>query len=178
MRFPSPKLRSCWLTVYVLICLLKPRRNVPRYVWCLFFVLTRQNCASGIQMEPGGHCGCGYIPASLRTWIFWTVSNLTTPLAILKTISASSCQLQPYGLKISHCNYTTTSDPNQSLLDRHPYFLPVPVIIPFLFFGCTSWHAVLPWPGIKPVPLAVEGWRLNHWTTREAPIIILDKQVM
>ena len=25
------------------------------------------------------------------------------------------------------------------------------------------------WPGIEPAPLAVEGWSLNHWTTREVP---------
>ena len=24
-------------------------------------------------------------------------------------------------------------------------------------------------PGIEPVPLAFEGWSLNHWTTKEVP---------
>ena len=28
---------------------------------------------------------------------------------------------------------------------------------------------LIPLPGIKPVPSAVEAWSLNHWTTREAP---------
>ena len=42
------------------------------------------------RMEPGGHYGCGFrhVPTSLRTWIFWTVSDPRTPLAFLKTISA------------------------------------------------------------------------------------------
>ena len=41
----------------------------------------------------------------------------------------------------------------------------------FLFFW--SCHAacgiLVPWPGIKPVPHAVEEQSLNHWTTREVP---------
>ena len=39
----------------------------------------------------------------------------------------------------------------------------------FFFF----WHAacgiLVPQPGIEPVPAAMEGWSLNHWTTREVP---------
>ena len=30
---------------------------------------------------------------------------------------------------------------------------------------------LVPQPGIKPVPPAVEAWSLNHWTTREVPIM-------
>ena len=52
--------------------------------------------------------------------------------ALLETIPASRSQLQPYGLQGSPCNYETISDPNQSLLNKHPYFLPAPVMI--LFF--------------------------------------------
>ena len=26
---------------------------------------------------------------------------------------------------------------------------------------------LFPWPGIKPAPLTVEAWSLNHWPTRE-----------
>ena len=52
-------------------------------------------------VELGGHCGCGFshVSTSLRTWVFWTVSDSRTSPVILKTVSASSCQLQPYGLK-------------------------------------------------------------------------------
>ena len=31
----------------------------------------------------------------------------------------------------------------------------------------------LPKPGIEPVPHALEAWHLNHWTTREAPGLII-----
>ena len=40
----------------------------------------------------------------------------------------------------------------------------------FLFIYLFIWpHGFwdLPWPGIKPVPPAVEVWSLNHWTVRE-----------
>ena len=40
----------------------------------------------------------------------------------------------------------------------------------FLFFFLPHHMAcriLLPWPGIKPMPHAVEAWSLNHWTTRE-----------
>ena len=40
------------------------------------------------------------------------------------------------------------------------------------FFGHTMWHVELPWPGIEPVPLAVEAGSLNHWTTREVHLFI------
>ena len=40
--------------------------------------------------------------------------------------------------------------------------------------GCVWLHnmacAILVyWPGIKPVPSAVEAWSVNHWTSREGP---------
>ena len=28
---------------------------------------------------------------------------------------------------------------------------------------------LVPWPGVKPTPLALEEWSLNHWTSREVP---------
>ena len=30
---------------------------------------------------------------------------------------------------------------------------------------------LVPWPGIEPVPPALEAWSLNHWTTREVPVL-------
>ena len=38
-------------------------------------------------------------------------------------------------------------------------------------FGLSAWGILVPWPGIEPVPPAVEAWSLNHWTTREVPAI-------
>ena len=68
-------------------------------------------------------------PASLRTWVFWTVSNSRTPPAILKTMSTSSCQLQLLVSKSPPCNCVTILTPNQSLLNKHPYFLPATILI-------------------------------------------------
>ena len=34
-------------------------------------------------------------------------------------------------------------------------------------FSCGMQNLV-PWPGIKPRPLALGAWSLNHWTTRES----------
>ena len=34
--------------------------------------------------------------------------------------------------------------------------------------GCSMWDLV-PWPGIKPGPPALEAWTLGFWTTREVP---------
>ena len=42
-----------------------------------------------------------------------------------------------------------------------------------LFFGCTQ-HVELPYPEIKPVPSALEVQSLNHWTTREVPLVIFQ----
>ena len=38
-----------------------------------------------------------------------------------------------------------------------------------LFFVHSACEILVPRPGIKPVPLAVEVWSLNHWTAREFP---------
>ena len=32
---------------------------------------------------------------------------------------------------------------------------------------------LFPWPGIEPVPSAMETWSLNHWTAREFPWVII-----
>ena len=38
----------------------------------------------------------------------------------------------------------------------------------FLYlFGQAACRILVPWPGIEPVPPAVEVWSPNHWTTRE-----------
>ena len=33
---------------------------------------------------------------------------------------------------------------------------------------------LVPWHGIEPASLALEAWSLNHWTTREVPIVTSD----
>ena len=33
----------------------------------------------------------------------------------------------------------------------------------------------MPRPGIEPAPPALEAWSLNHWTTREVPLVLLFK---
>ena len=41
----------------------------------------------------------------------------------------------------------------------------------YLFLPCHEvWRILTPWPRIKPVPPAVGGWRLNHWTFKEVLI--------
>ena len=53
----------------------------------------------------------------------------------------------------------------------------------FLFIFNFFWlhHAacgiLVPWPGIEPMPLAVEAWSLTHWTTREVPSLLFSQPV-
>ena len=37
--------------------------------------------------------------------------------------------------------------------------------------ACSLWD-LIPWPGIKPKPPALEVWSLSHWTAREVPILL------
>ena len=46
-------------------------------------------------------------------------------------------------------------------------FLPLPFFRPH----CEAQRIIVPQPGIEPVPPAVEAQGLNHWTTREVPIV-------
>ena len=39
----------------------------------------------------------------------------------------------------------------------------------FIWLRCAACGTLVPQPGVKPVPPAVEAWSLNHWTTREVP---------
>ena len=54
------------------------------------------------------------------------------------------------------------------------WFLPVfsflfgGVLLLFFVWPCCTCRILVPQPGIKSVPAAVEAQRLNHWTTREA----------
>ena len=37
---------------------------------------------------------------------------------------------------------------------------------------------LVPQPGIEPMPPAMEGWILNHWTAREVPSTHLSSEMM
>ena len=40
----------------------------------------------------------------------------------------------------------------------------------FFFFGSDTQHVgSVPWPGMEPVPPALEAWCLNHWIASEVP---------
>ena len=45
----------------------------------------------------------------------------------------------------------------------------------FLFFGCTTCGILVPQPGIEPGAIEVNAPSLNHWTARELPILIFNK---
>lgn len=67
-------------------------------------------------------CGFRHILALLRTWIFWTVLNPRAPPPTFKITPASSYQLQTKFQKAS-------PHPSNPYLDKHPFFLPVPMLI-------------------------------------------------
>ena len=50
----------------------------------------------------------------------------------------------------------------------------------FHFFGCAAWASriLVPQPRIEPVAPTVEVWSLNHWTTREAPVVFFLNTTM
>ena len=49
----------------------------------------------------------------------------------------------------------------------------------FTFFfplaSCATCRILVPWPGIEPMPPAVEVWSSNHWTAREVPEVCYFK---
>ena len=55
------------------------------------------------------------------------------------------------------------------LLAGLKFFLHVSLSL-FFFPGLVACGIFVPRPGIKPMPPAVEGWSLNHWTAREVPL--------
>ena len=98
------------------------------------FALTLLKSKNGViavqasKLELDGHCGYGFrqVPPSLRTWIFWTVSDSKTQPDILKTVSASSCQLQP-----------ETS--RSSRKTRQPFWTLTNPCLINIFISCTFW---------------------------------------
>ena len=102
---------------------------------------------------------------------------------LLQYVKVKVKSLSPVWLVVIRWTAAYQAPPSMSF-SRQEYWSGVPLPSPriravlfyflifffFLFFGH---HAVceilVPWLGIKPVPSSVEGWSLNHWTTREVP---------
>ena len=43
---------------------------------------------------------------------------------------------------------------------------------------CTACGVLVPWPGIEPVPHAVEAWSPDHWATSELPRLCMLKCII
>ena len=54
------------------------------------------------------------------------------------------------------------------------------IIIIIIIFGFTMWHVgiFIPWPGIEPLPPAMETQRPHHWTAREFPKTFHFKMIL
>ena len=53
-------------------------------------------------------------------------------------------------------------------------------IVPISFFFLPHRMAcriLVPQPGIKPTPPALEAWSLNHWMAREVPVVPISFEV-
>ena len=92
----------------------------------------------------------------------------TSPSAVLTTAKdVSTFQIPTYG------NYTGSK--------LHPNTLPQVSLFLYSFFFFFFWphhdvvcRILVPGPGInKPACPAMEAWRLNRWTTREVPFLLL-----
>ena len=55
----------------------------------------------------------------------------------------------------------------QSLLDSWYLYLGF-----YLFIGHKACEILFPQPGAKPVPVTLEAWSLNNWTTRQVPALV------
>ena len=70
----------------------------------------------------------------------------------------------PLGLTAVN-SWQSRSDPVWNNVLEHPFLLYF-----IIFWPChTACGILVPWPGVEPLPPAVEAWSPNHWTTREAP---------
>ena len=66
--------------------------------------------------------------------------------------------LNPYFLRVLYCSQIVLV-----LGGLHRVF-----VVACKIFNCGIWDLV-PWPGIKPRPPALETWSLSRWITREVP---------
>ena len=58
----------------------------------------------------------------------------------------------------------------QSLLDS--WYLHLGYLFIYLFIGHKTCEILFPQPEAKPVPLTLEAWSLNNWTTGEIPALV------
>lgn len=83
------------------------------------------------KMELGSHHGCGFrdIPSLPRIWVLWSVSESRTSPAILKQYLLVAASFNLLLSRSLFWNCAVISDLNQSVLNKHPYFLAAPIII-------------------------------------------------
>ena len=107
---------------------------------------------SAASFLAAAHQCCGN-PAELPPpWTHHCVPHLLVLGCFLPTLAS----LTPHLQTISMANHLYCSKPN--LCE-----------VLFIWQHCESCWILVPWPGIEPVPPAVEAQSLNHWTTREIP---------
>ena len=108
-----------------------PRRATKSYGGCMFSFDDKWNyngaISSDVQTLSRVAIGDLVSDRSLPHWEAELSLNCTRSKDTTSCIQNSTCQPQPYGLKVA-CEYATISDPNQPLLDKQPYFLSAPVI--------------------------------------------------
>ena len=85
------------------------------------------------------------------------------------TTSFVSTFFSLYLLQLLRVGHSTTScwrlSHSSQFLSKHDlsfYFF-------FFFFGLVAFRILVPQPGTKLAPFAVEAWSPNHWTNREFP---------
>ena len=49
------------------------------------------------------------------------------------------------------------------------------LLLLFFWLHSVACRIIVPQPGIEPASPAVEAWSLNHWTTREIPVVSFSK---
>ena len=56
---------------------------------------------------------------------------------------------------------------------NHSTILGVFLLLLLFWPHCVACGILVPWPGIEPVPPALEAWSPSHWTAREFPTIFV-----
>ena len=99
--------------------------------------------------------------------------------AVSKSESAIRIHISPYPLPLAspfHPPYPTRC--LQFFICLWFTFLNIAYQVLFFFWPhCMACGILVPQPGIKPVPPAVEVQSPNHWTTREVPPSVISKHI-
>ena len=122
------------------------------------------------------------LPSVKWNWIAWFVAMLSSFLKIDLNSRCSALPLILNSLQQFLFDFRTL---NKLLLVRRwiawDSFIQEECYVPksderlffFLLPRCAGCGILVPWPGIEPVPLEVEMWSLNHWTTRKVQDILV-----